>query len=54
MASEGVKAGVEFAKTGKKPSGYHDTGVTLITDKPMPGIAAKDTKFGLDNCWGNK
>jgi fructose transport system substrate-binding protein len=54
MASEGVKAGVEFAKTGKKPSGYHDTGVTLITDKPMSGIAAKDTKFGLDNCWGNK
>jgi fructose transport system substrate-binding protein len=54
MASEGVKAGVEFAKTGKKPSGYHDTGVTLITDKPVSGIAAKDTKFGLDNCWGNK
>jgi fructose transport system substrate-binding protein len=54
MAAEGVKAGVEFAKTGKKPSGYHDTGVTLITDKPMSGIAAKDTKFGLDNCWGNK
>jgi len=28
--------------------------VTLITDKPMSGIDSKDTKFGVDNCWGNK
>jgi fructose transport system substrate-binding protein len=28
--------------------------VTLITDKPMSGVDSKDTKFGLDNCWGNK
>ena len=54
MASLGVTAGVDYAKTGKKVSGYHDTGVTLITDKPMPGIDSKDTKYGLDNCWGNK
>ncbi|MBW8836565.1 MAG: sugar ABC transporter substrate-binding protein, partial [Burkholderia sp.] len=33
---------------------YQDTGVTLITDKPMSGIDSKDTKFGVDNCWGNK
>jgi fructose transport system substrate-binding protein len=54
MAAQGVQAGIEYAKTGKKASGYHDTGVTLITDKPMSGVTAKDTKFGLDNCWGNK
>jgi fructose transport system substrate-binding protein len=54
MAQQGVQAGIEYAKTGKKATGYHDTGVTLITDKPVPGVAAKDTKFGLDNCWGNK
>ena len=54
MAQKGVEAGVEFAKTGKKASGYVDTGVTLITDKPVSGSASKDTKFGLDNCWGNK
>lgn len=54
MAQRGVEAGVEFAKTGKKASGYVDTGVTLITDKPVSGSASKDTKFGLDNCWGNK
>ena len=54
MAELGVEAGVEYAKTGKKVSGYHDTGVTLITDKPMSGVDSKDTTFGLDNCWGNK
>ncbi|KNE76252.1 Fructose ABC transporter, substrate-binding component FrcB [Candidatus Burkholderia crenata] len=54
MAQEGVQAGIEYAKTGKKATGYHDTGVTLITDKPVSGVDSKDTKFGLDNCWGNK
>jgi len=54
MAQLGVDAGVNYAKTGKKVSGYTDTGVTLITDKPMPGVSSKDTKFGLDACWGNK
>ena len=54
MAQLGVDAGVNYAKTGKKVSGYTDTGVTLITDKAMPGVASKDTKFGLDACWGTK
>jgi fructose transport system substrate-binding protein len=54
MASMGVDAGVEFAKSGKKVSGYTDTGVTLISDKPMGGVESKDTAFGLDNCWGVK
>ena len=54
MASMGVDAGVEFAKTGKKVTGYTDTGVTLITDKPMSGVDSKDTKVGMDLCWGNK
>ena len=54
MAAMGVDAGVAYAKTGKKASGYTDTGVTLITDKAMPGVTSKDTKFGMDNCWGNK
>jgi fructose transport system substrate-binding protein len=43
---------VKFAKTGVKPKGYVDTGVTLITDKPVAGVPSKDTKFGLANCWG--
>ncbi len=52
MAALGVDAGVDYAKTGKKVSGYTDTGVTLITDKPMAGVDSKDTKFGLGACWG--
>ena len=54
MAAMGVDAGVEYAKGGKKAKGYTDTGVTLITDKPMAGVESKDTKFGTDSCWGNK
>jgi len=54
MAAMGVDAGVEYAKGGKKAKGYTDTGVTLITDKPMSGVDSKDTKVGMDLCWGNK
>jgi fructose transport system substrate-binding protein len=52
MASLGVEAVVNYAKTGEKPSGYTDTGVTLITDKPQAGVDSQDTVFGLANCWG--
>jgi fructose transport system substrate-binding protein len=52
MAADGVKAVVSYAKTGQKAGGYTDTGVNLITDKPQSGTAAKDTAFGLANCWG--
>jgi fructose transport system substrate-binding protein len=52
MASLGVDAGVNFAKNGTRVSGYTDTGVTLISDKPVSGVDSKDTTFGLDNCWG--
>jgi fructose transport system substrate-binding protein len=52
MASQGVDAVVEYAKSGKKPSGYTDTGVTLITDDPQDGVESKDSKFGTENCWG--
>nr|WP_315246309.1 sugar ABC transporter substrate-binding protein [uncultured Albidiferax sp.] len=54
MASMGVAAGVEFAKSGKKATGYTDTGVTLITDHPQKGVDSKDSKVGMDLCWGNK
>ncbi len=54
MASMGVEAIVKYAKDGTKPSGYTDTGVTLITDKAQKGVDSKDSQFGLANCWGNK
>jgi fructose transport system substrate-binding protein len=57
MAELGVKAVVDFAKNDTKPEptegkDFVDTGVTLITDKPVDGVESKDTAFGLDNCWG--
>ena len=52
MAAEGVSAVAAYAKSGKKASGYTDTGVNLITDKAQAGVASKDTGFGLKNCWG--
>jgi fructose transport system substrate-binding protein len=54
MASMGVAAGVEYAKSGKKVSGYTDTGVTLIAAKAIAGVDSKDVKTGTDLCWGKK
>ncbi len=54
MATMGVEAVVNYAKTGKKASGYVDTGVTLVTDRPQAGVASKDSKFGTASCWGKK
>lgn len=52
MAEKGVEAIVQAQEGGEKPSGYTDTGVTLITDESQDGIEAKDTDYGLKNCWG--
>ncbi|MBM6552384.1 sugar ABC transporter substrate-binding protein [Marinomonas ostreistagni] len=57
MASEGVSAIVEFAKTGSRPTAsdgldFYDTGVQLVTDNPAPGIEYVSSKTGLSMCWG--
>jgi fructose transport system substrate-binding protein len=52
MAEEGVAAVVDAVHTGKSPSGFHDTGATLITDQPIAGIASQDSTWGAANCWG--
>ncbi len=57
MASMGVEAVAEFAKSGKKPEPtpglqFFDTGVALITDKPVPGVESITSKEGLSKCWG--
>jgi fructose transport system substrate-binding protein len=57
MASLGVEAVVEFAKSGKKPEPtpgltFYDTGVALITDKPVEGVPSITAKEGLTKCWG--
>jgi fructose transport system substrate-binding protein len=52
MASRGVGAVVQYAKSGKKASGYTDTGVNLIAKTPVAGVPSKNVAFGLANCWG--
>lgn len=57
MASDGVSAIVEFAKTGSRPEAtdgldFYDTGVQLITDNPAPGVDYVSSKTGLAMCWG--
>jgi fructose transport system substrate-binding protein len=37
---------------GSAPSGYLDTGVELITNAPVAGVAARDEAYGVRNCWG--
>ena len=57
MAALGVEAVKKFADTGEKPKptegkNFVDTGVTLVTDKPVKGLDSIDTKEGLNKCWG--
>jgi len=52
MASRGVRAVVAFAKSGKKTSGYTDTGVNLIAKNPVRGVRSRSVAYGLANCWG--
>jgi fructose transport system substrate-binding protein len=52
MAALGVEKGAAAARGGAKPSGYVDTGVTLIAGDPMDGVDSKDAAYGEANCWG--
>ncbi|MDE0415936.1 MAG: substrate-binding domain-containing protein [bacterium] len=57
MASLGIEAVVAFVRTGKKPQNtpgldFHDTGVTLVTDVPVPGIPSITSEQALEECWG--
>ncbi len=59
MASDGVDAVVKYASTKTVPPvseglTFFNTGVQLITDKPVAGVPSKDTTWGLANCWGDK
>jgi len=54
MAALGVAAGVAYLKTGRKPSGYTNTGVTLIAARPVPGVPSSDVKTGMAQCFGRR
>jgi fructose transport system substrate-binding protein len=57
MASLGIKAIVEFSKTGKKPAAsagldFFNTGAKLITAQAEPGVPSIDPAEGAKLCWG--
>lgn len=57
MAKLGVEAIKTFADTGEKPKptegkNFFDTGVALITDKPVDGVPSISVAEGLELCWG--
>ena len=54
MAKLGIEAGVAFVRTGKRPSGYTDTGVRLITGNALSGVQSDDVTSGLVRCFGTK
>jgi fructose transport system substrate-binding protein len=47
-----VEAIVKAVSGGGKPSGFNNTGTILITDHPVSGVESHDSKWGLENCWG--
>jgi hypothetical protein len=49
----GVGAIADAARGGETPSGFLDTGVTLITGDPVDGVESRDVAFGVRNCWGS-
>ncbi len=57
MASKGIEAIAAFAKDGSKPKAsegltFFNTGVNLVTDKPVKGVPSIDSKEGMAKCWG--
>lgn len=57
MAALGVEAIAKYAADGTLPAptegkAFFDTGVALITDKPVDGVASIDTTKGTELCWG--
>lgn len=57
MATDALSAAKAYLDSGAKPENspgldFTNTGVTLITDQPMPGVESKDSAWGLHNCWG--
>ena len=57
MASLGVEAVAEFAKTGAMPKSsegldFFDTGVELVTDQPVEGVPSITSEEALKKCWG--
>ncbi|MEH6719176.1 MAG: sugar ABC transporter substrate-binding protein [Aurantimonas endophytica] len=57
MASKGIEAIAAFAKDGTVPQpseglDFFDTGVNLVTDKPVDGVSSISVEEGTSRCWG--
>lgn len=57
MAAKGVEAVKAFAGGGGKPQpsaglSFVNTGVELVTDKPVAGVTSIDSAAALKKCWG--
>lgn len=57
MAALGIEAIAKFAADGTKPvptegKAFFDTGVALVTDRPVEGVPSIDTAKGTELCWG--
>ncbi|MEN3793450.1 sugar ABC transporter substrate-binding protein [Fulvimarina sp. MAC3] len=57
MASKGIEAIAQYAKDGTVPQpsdglDFVNTGVNLVTDKPVDGVPSISVQEGLDRCWG--
>ncbi len=57
MASLGIEAIKNWADNGVKPDptpgkDFFDTGVGLVTDKPVDGVESISVEDGLAKCWG--
>jgi fructose transport system substrate-binding protein len=57
MAALGVEAIAKFAADGTLPKAtegktFFDTGVALVTDKPVSGVDSITSAEGLKLCWG--
>lgn len=57
MASLGIEAIAAYAAEGTVPEvteglSFYNTGVNLVTDQPVDGVASIDTVEGLELCWG--
>jgi len=57
MATLGMAAIAKYARTGTKPTtsqglDFFNTGVSLVTDKPVPGVKSITTAEASKICWG--
>ncbi|MFV0336085.1 MAG: substrate-binding domain-containing protein [Tropicimonas sp.] len=57
MASMGVEAVVDYVKNGTMPQtteglDFFNTGVKLVTDKPVEGLESISSEEALTMCWG--